>query len=203
MIAIVDYNMGNLQSVKNAFNLYSKNVDIVSDPDKLKDYDKLVLPGVGAYGDAMKHLKENSLDEAIKEFANSGKPLLGVCLGMQLLLENGTEFGTCDGLSLIPGTVVKFDKTKFSTPHKVPHMGWNKLFLQQENQIVKDLSSESYLYFVHSYHVECDDRYVLAKTSYGYEFPSAIVRDNIVGFQPHPEKSHDNGLKIIKNFTKS
>lgn len=203
MIAIVDYNMGNLQSVKNAFNLFSNDVDIVSDPDKLKDYDKLVLPGVGAFGDAMEHLKENSLDEAIIEYANSGKPLLGVCLGMQLLLEKGTEFGEHDGLALISGSVIKFDKSKFNTPHKVPHMGWNKLFLQQENKILKDLEDESYLYFVHSYHVECMDKYILAKTNYGYEFPSAIVKDNIVGFQPHPEKSHNNGLKIIKNFTES
>jgi glutamine amidotransferase len=200
MIAIVDYKMGNLQSVKNAFNLYTDEVKIESDPNKLKEYDKVLLPGVGAFKDAMTHLKENGMDEAIKEFAKSGKPLLGICLGMQLLLESSTEFGKTEGLGLIKGEVVKFDKIKFQTPHKVPHMGWNRVFVKQQNPILKDLPDDFYLYFVHSFHAKTDEKYTLTTTEYGYEFTSSIVKDNIVGFQPHPEKSHENGLKIIKNF---
>jgi len=200
MIAIVDYKMGNLQSVRNAFHLFTDEVKIVSDPDSLKEFDKVLLPGVGAYKDAMIHLEQNSMDEAVKEFAKSGKPLLGICLGMQLLLESSTEFGYTKGLGLIPGKVIKFDKDKFQTPHKVPHMGWNKVFTKQNNQILDGLEDEFYLYFVHSFHAQTDERYTLTKTEYGYEFPSAVIRDNIIGFQPHPEKSHENGLKIIKNF---
>ena len=200
MIAIVDYKMGNLQSVKNAFNLFTKDVFIESNPENLKDYDKVLLPGVGAFKDAMTHLKQDGMDEAIKEFAKSGKPLLGICLGMQLLLESSTEFGKTDGLGLIPGEVVMFDKQKFKTPHKIPHMGWNRVFKQQNSQILDKLEDEFYLYFVHSYHAKTEDRYTLTKTEYGYEFASAVIKDNIIGFQPHPEKSHENGLKIIKNF---
>jgi len=200
MIAIVDYKMGNLQSVKNAFNLFTDKVEIVSDPYDLKKFDKVLLPGVGAYKDAMTHLKQNSMDEAVKEFANSGKPLLGICLGMQLLLESSTEFGESEGLGLIPGKVIKFDKKRFETPHKVPHMGWNRVFKQQDSYVLNDLDKSFYLYFVHSFHAQTEDRYILTKTNYGYEFASAIIKDNIIGFQPHPEKSHENGLKIIKNF---
>jgi len=200
MIAIVDYKMGNLQSVKNAFNLFTKDVKIVDDPDSLKKFDKVLLPGVGAYKDAMIHLKENGMDEAIKEFAKSGKPLLGICLGMQLLLDSSTEFGESKGLGLIPGEVVKFDKQKFQTPHKVPHMGWNRVFKNNEAKILQGLPDGFYLYFVHSYHAKTDTKYTLTTTNYGYDFTSAVIKDNIVGFQPHPEKSHENGLKIIKNF---
>jgi glutamine amidotransferase len=200
MIAIIDYKMGNLQSVKNAFNIYTDKVKIESDPNRLKEYDKVLLPGVGAFRDAMTYLKGNGMDEAIKEFAKSGKPLLGICLGMQLLLENSTEFGKTEGLGLVKGEVVKFDKTKFKTPHKVPHMGWNKVFVKQQNPILKDLPNDFYLYFIHSYYAKTDKKYTLTTTEYGYEFTSSIVKDNIVGFQPHPEKSYENGLKIIKNF---
>jgi len=200
MIAIVDYKMGNLQSVKNAFNLYTKDVEVVNDPDRLKYFDKVLLPGVGAYKDAMTHLKENSMDEAIIEFAKSGKPLLGICLGMQLLLESSTEFGYTKGLGLIPGSVELFDKQKFKTPHKIPHMGWNKVFKKQNHKIIDGLSEDFYLYFVHSYHAKTSNEYILTTSTYGYEFTSAVCKDNIVGFQPHPEKSHQNGLKIIKNF---
>ena len=200
MIAVVNYNMGNLRSVENAFLKLGEKVTIVSDPDKLKNFDKLILPGVGAFGDAMEHLKENGMDEAIKNYANSGKPLLGICLGMQLLLESSDEFGEHKGLGLIPGIVRKFDTSKFKTPLKVPHMGWNELFVQSDSPIFKALPKEIYLYFVHSFHAICDDKYTIGKTEYGYTFASAINRDNIYGLQPHPEKSHQNGLKILKNF---
>ncbi len=201
MIAVVDYNMGNLRSVQNAFLKMGKEVTIVSDPKEIQKYDKLILPGVGAFGDAMEHLKQNGMDEAIKIFANSGKPLLGICLGMQLLLESSDEFGAHEGLGLIPGIVRKFDTSKFKTPLKVPHMGWNELFVKKQSSLFKGLEDEIYLYFVHSFHAICDEQYIIGETEYGYPFASAINKDNIYGFQPHPEKSHDNGLKILKNFT--
>ncbi len=201
MIAIVNYNMGNLGSVMNAFKKVGANAVIVSDPQKLKEYDKLILPGVGAFRDAMEHLKSSGLGEAIKEFAKSGKYLMGTCLGMQLLFESSEEFGTTQGLGLIPGKVVAFDKEKFDNPKlKIPHMGWNELFVQRDDRIFNGLESEFYLYFVHSYHAVCEDQYAIGKTFYGYEFVSAVNKENIYGFQPHPEKSHNNGLKIIENF---
>ena len=201
MIAVVDYNMGNLRSVQNAFLKIGKEVTIVSEPDQIQKYDKLILPGVGAFGDAMEHLEQNNMDEAIHTFANSGKPLLGICLGMQLLLESSNEFGGHKGLGLIPGMVRKFDTHKFNTPLKVPHMGWNELFIKKKSPLFEGLEDEFYLYFVHSYHAICDEKYTIGETEYGYAFSSAINKDNIYGFQPHPEKSHDNGLKILKNFT--
>jgi len=202
MIALIDYNMGNLRSVKNAFEKIGSSVDIVCDADKLKNYDKIILPGVGAYKDAMDSLNSAGMKEAIVEFANSGKPLLGICLGMQLLLESSEEFGFTQGLGLVPGKVEEFDKTKFDTRLKVPHMGWNELFIQKKSPLFQGLSDEIYLYFVHSFHATCEDKYAIGKTFYGYEFVSAVQKDNIFGFQPHPEKSHDNGLKILKNFTR-
>ena len=196
-IGIVDYNMGNLASVKNAFDKIGASAEIVKDADKIKNYDKLILPGVGAFGDAMKHLKESNLDEAIKDFVKSGKFLLGVCLGMQLLFEKSEEFGEHEGLGFIKGEVIYFDKERVGN-RKIPHMGWNKLF-NKDSILFKGLNNP-YLYFVHSLHVVCDEKYVIGKTIYGYEFVSSVNKDNIFGFQPHPEKSHNEGLKILKNF---
>ncbi len=201
-IAIVDYNMGNLSSVKNAFLKFGVEAKVVKDPEMLKSFDKLVLPGVGAFGDAMEHLKKRGLDEAVKEFAKSGKPLLGICLGMQLLFDDSDEFGTHKGLGLVPGEVRFFDNSKFQKRLKIPHMGWNRLFVKRDTPLLQGLNESFYLYFVHSYHAVCDDRYAIGKTFYGYEFVSAVQKDNVYGFQPHPEKSHKNGLKIIENFIK-
>jgi len=202
LIGIVDYNMGNLASVINAFDSVGAKIAVESDPEKLKDYDKLILPGVGAFGDAMEHLKENGMDKAVKEYAKSGKPLLGICLGMQLLFESSEEFGTSQGLGLIEGKVVAFDESKFDQKLKVPHMGWNELFVQNDSKLFDGLEKEFYLYFVHSFHAVCEDKYAIGKTYYGYEFVSAVNKNNIYGIQPHPEKSHENGLKIIENFVK-
>jgi len=202
MIGIVDYNMGNLASVINAFAKVGVDATLESDPTKLDQYDKLILPGVGAFGDAMEHLKSNGMDEAVMTYAKSGKPLLGICLGMQLLFESSEEFGSHKGLGLIPGKVVAFDESKFDHPQKVPHMGWNELFVQEETALFSELKKDFYLYFVHSYHAVCDDKYAIGKTHYGYEFVSAVQNDNIYGIQPHPEKSHENGLQIIENFAK-
>ena len=199
MIAIVDYNMGNLASVLNALKLIDAHAVIEKNPHNLKNYDKVILPGVGAYKDAMEHLNDTGMLDAVKQYASSGKPMLGICLGMQLLFESSQEFGDTKGLGLIPGHVVAFDKSKMDMDeHKIPHVGWNKAF-NKENKLFEGLQNP-YLYFVHSYHAVCDDEFVIAKTHYGYDFVSAVQKDNIYGFQPHPEKSHDNGIKILKNF---
>jgi glutamine amidotransferase len=200
VIGIVDYKMGNLASVINAFGALGTKAVLESDPDNLQRYDKLILPGVGAYGDAMEHLQSNGMDQAIRAYAQSGKPLLGICLGMQLLFESSQEFGHTKGLGLIEGEVVAFDESKFDHSLKVPHMGWNELFTQQENPLFEQLPQEFYLYFVHSFHAVCEDQYAIGKSYYGYEFVSAVQKGNIYGIQPHPEKSHENGLKIIENF---
>lgn len=202
MIAIVDYNMGNLASVQNAFAKLGVQTVVESDPTKFKEYDKLILPGVGAFGDAMAHLRERNMIDAIKEFAGSSKPILGICLGMQLLFESSEEFGVHEGLGLIKGKVVAFDSSKFEEALKVPHMGWNRMFTKV-HPLFEGLDKEHYLYFVHSYHVVCDNEEdAIGRTFYGYEFTSAVAHNNIMGIQPHPEKSHENGLKILENFTK-
>ncbi|MGZ8546734.1 MAG: imidazole glycerol phosphate synthase subunit HisH [Sulfuricurvum sp.] len=202
MIGIVDYHMGNLASVKNAFNVLGEKVSVESNPDKLREYDKLILPGVGAYGDAMEHLKAHGMDQAVIEYAASGKNLLGICLGMQLLFESSEEFGITEGLGLIKGRVVAFDSSRFHTPLKVPHMGWNRMFTKK-HPLFEGLDEAHYLYFVHSYHAVCsNDTDSIGESVYGYRFASAVAHDNVMGIQPHPEKSHQNGLKILQNFIK-
>ena len=202
MIAIVDYNMGNLASVQNAFAKLGTDTVVESNPAKFKEYDKLVLPGVGAFGDAMEHLRERNMVDSIKEFAASGKPMLGICLGMQLLFESSEEFGEHEGLGLIKGHVKAFNESKFSEPLKVPHMGWNRMFTAQ-HPLFEGLDENHYLYFVHTFHVTCDDATdIIGETDYGYKFTSAVAHNNIMGIQPHPEKSHENGLKILENFIK-
>jgi len=200
MIGLIDYNMGNLRSVTNAFEKLGRSIEIVKEADAVDKYDKIILPGVGAFKDAMICLEERNMDKAIKGFVASGKPLLGICLGMQLLFESSVEFGNTQGLGLIEGQVIKFDTSRFQTRLKVPHMGWNELHVKKETPLFKGMPSSFYLYFVHSFHVQCDDRYVIGSTTYGYEFPSAVQKNNVYGFQPHPEKSHANGLTILKNF---
>ena len=201
MVAIVDYNMGNLASVFNACKLIDADATIVKDPTKLQDFNRVILPGVGAFGDAMENLKATGMYDAVKEFAKSGKPIIGICLGMQLLFDSSEEFGSTEGLGLIPGRVVAFDKSRMDMDdHKVPHVGWNKIF-NKPNKLFEGLENP-YLYFVHSFHAVCDEQYVIGTTHYGYDFVSAVQKDNIYGFQPHPEKSHDNGIQILRNFMK-
>ena len=201
MVAIIDYNMGNLASVYNACKLIDQKAVIVQDPNELKKYDKVILPGVGAFGDAMEHLNTTGMKDAIKEYAKSGKPMIGICLGMQLLFESSEEFGINEGLGLIEGKVIAFDKIKMDMEnHKVPHMGWNRIFTKQNKLF--DRLENPYLYFVHSYHVVTQDIYTIGTTHYGYDFASAVQKENIYGLQPHPEKSHDNGIQILKNFMK-
>jgi len=192
--------MGNLASVKNAFSLLGEEVVVESDPDKLKTYDKLILPGVGAFGDAMQHLQERGMDEAVKAYAQSGNYILGICLGMQLLFDSSEEFGSTEGLGLIKGKVLAFDTSAFSHELKVPHMGWNRMFTK-EHPLFEGMDDEHYLYFVHSFHAVCENKNnVIGETEYGYRFASCVQNENILGIQPHPEKSHKNGLAIMKNF---
>ncbi len=202
LVGIVDYKMGNLASVSNALEKIGVKSKICFNPEEIKDFDKIILPGVGAFPDAMDHLKELSLIEPIVEFAKSGRDLLGICLGMQLLLERSCEFEKKEGLALIPGEVVKFDKDRLSKEEKIPQMGWNKIFQQNSPKIFRGLEDSFYLYFVHSYHALCEEKYIIGKTYYGYEFASAIRHENIYGIQPHPEKSHEIGLNILENFIK-
>ncbi len=200
MIAIVDYNMGNLASVKNALKLLGEDSIVESDPKRFKEYDKLLLPGVGAFGDAMEHLREREMVSALQDYASSDKPMLGICLGMQLLFESSQEFGNHEGLGLIKGHVQAFDSSKFDSNLKIPHMGWNRMFTKN-HPLFKNLDDEHYLYFVHSFHVVCDDEDdIIGETEYGYRFTSSVAHKNIMGIQPHPEKSHKNGLSILKNF---
>lgn len=199
-IGIIDYGAGNLQSVINAFKFVGFEAKLLKNADELAKFDKVVLPGVGAFALAMNRLKELNMDEAIREFTKSGKPFLGICLGMQLLFDESDEFGVSKGLSLINGRVEKFNETKFKTPLKIPHIGWNALNFTRKTPINANLSDSEYLYFVHSYHVVCEPKFALATSEYGYEFISAVCADNIYGFQPHPEKSSDAGLKILQNF---
>ncbi len=202
MIGIVDYNMGNLASVKNAFKVLGHEAVVESDPDKFHTYDKLILPGVGAYADAMEHLRARSMDETLRTYAASGAPMLGICLGMQLLFDSSEEFGHSKGLGLIKGHVQAFDTARFDHPLKVPHMGWNRMFTK-EHPLFEKLDDEHYLYFVHSYHAVCENPSdTIGRTEYGYSFTSAVAHDNVMGIQPHPEKSHKNGLQILENFSK-
>ena len=200
MIGIVDYNMGNLASVTNAFALLGEEVKVESDPSKFKSYDKLILPGVGAFGDAMAHLNERDMVVSLQEYAKSGKYMLGICLGMQLLFESSEEFGNHKGLGLIQGGVHHFDTSRFESELKVPHMGWNRMFTK-EHPLFEGMDEAHYLYFVHSYHVTCkNSQNIIGESEYGYRFTSAVANENVLGIQPHPEKSHKNGLQILKNF---
>jgi glutamine amidotransferase len=203
MIGIVDYGMGNLFSVSKALERLGAEYFLSSNKENLLAADALILPGVGAFRDAMIRLNDEGLSEMVKDFANSGKPLLGICLGMQLLFDDSDENGLTEGLALLPGSVRRFPgKTKDGQTYKVPHMGWNKLQFVKESPLLDGLS-EDFVYFVHSYFVDAKNSDVLlAKASY-YEEVSAIVgQNNIFGMQFHPEKSSKLGMALLANFLK-
>ena len=199
MTAIIDYNIGNLASVYNACDFLGEKAYIVKDPEKLKLFDRIILPGVGAFGSAMQSLIQTGMKDSIMQYASSGKNMLGICLGMQLLFDSSSEFGKHIGLGLINGDIVEFDKSKMQDNTRIPHVGWNTINTH-DNHTLFDGLQNPYLYFVHSYHVKTTKGNIIGSTNYGYEFTSAVQKDNIYGFQPHPEKSHDNGLQILKNF---
>ncbi|WP_421381344.1 imidazole glycerol phosphate synthase subunit HisH [Bacillus salacetis] len=200
MIGIVDYGMGNLFSVGKALERLDVPYFISEDVKELEKADGLLLPGVGSFRDAMTLLKRQELTGFIKKYAGSGKPLLGICLGMQLLYEESEENGTTEGLGLLKGRIIRIPRQ--TQEMKIPHMGWNKLRFVNNSPLLEGLVEE-HVYFVHSYYVsEPDSGHVTATAEYGVEVPAIAGKDNIFGMQFHPEKSSDLGMKLLRNFTK-
>ena len=198
MIHIIDYGAGNLFSVQNALNYLQIENKITADPADLAGADGIILPGVGAFRDAMTMLNESGFTEAIKVQAAAGKPILGICLGMQMLFEKGYEFGETDGLGLIPGNVVLIDGGGL----KIPHMGWNDLTVLNDCPLSADVADGDYVYYVHSYRADTSDEYISCYTMYNEKIPGLVYRDNVYGAQFHPEKSGQVGMNILKNFAK-
>lgn len=196
MIGIIDYGVGNLFSLRSSFAAIGAEAFVSGDPAELRKADRLILPGVGAFGDAAKKLRDSGLDVFVKEQAASGKPLMGICLGMQLLFEKSYEYGEHEGLGLLKGQVVGMSG-KLPADLKIPHMGWNALELTKPAKL---LENGSYVYFVHSFYAEnCEDS-LAAVTDYGIPITAAVEKDNIFGCQFHPEKSGNVGLAILKKF---
>ncbi|MFO0937623.1 MAG: imidazole glycerol phosphate synthase subunit HisH [Gemmataceae bacterium] len=198
---IVDYGMANLRSVQKAFEAVGANAEISSDPKRIAAADRVVLPGVGAFRDAIARLRETGLDQTIPEFIATGRPFLGICLGLQMVFTKSMEDGEHRGLGIFPGTVVRFP----SHPGlKVPHMGWNELSFQKEGcPLFRGIAVGSHVYFVHGYYAVPDDSSIIATTTTYHEpFCSAIWKDNVVATQFHPEKSQAVGLKMLENFSK-
>jgi imidazole glycerol-phosphate synthase subunit HisH len=198
-LAIIDYGMGNLQSIVNAVEyLGDCNPVITSDQEVIKVAKGIILPGVGAFGDAMDELHKRNLVEILnEEVCVKKKPILGICLGMQLLFESSEENNEKSGLSWIKGQVKKFDS---SSEFRVPHVGWNELSFAKTNKLFNNIDYDKNFYFVHSYFVNTNKENVIATSNYGVDFVSAVKKDNIYGTQFHPEKSHFNGLTLLKNF---
>jgi imidazole glycerol-phosphate synthase subunit HisH len=198
MIAIIDYDMGNLRSVSKAFEAVGHQAVVTRDPRVIENASRVVLPGVGAFGDCMRNLERYELVEPIRSTIQSGKPFLGICLGLQLLFTESEEFGLHTGLGIISGKVRKF---AIDPTLKVPHMGWNQVHFERECPLFDGITDGCDWYFVHSYFVEPADRSITAATTtYGIPFVSSIWRENVVGCQFHPEKSQSVGLRLIKNF---
>ena len=196
MIAIIDYGMGNLRSVQKAFEFLGFDAHITDNKHDLINASHIVLPGVGAFADAISCLNESGLRDAMMKEIAKGKPFIGICLGMQLLFDKSYENGVYDGLSLVPGEVVPFHVTGL----KVPHMGWNSLIVR-DNKLFDSHGPDKYVYFVHSYHAaSVPEDYIIAETAYGYRFTSAVQKDNVYGLQFHPEKSGDVGLDMLRRF---
>lgn len=195
MIAIMDYGIGNLGSVKNALDSLNIASRITADAVDILAADRIILPGVGAFGDAMKSFVERGFDKVLSECIRQNKPVLGICVGMQLLFETSYEYGLHNGLGIFSGSIVKFDDSRF----KVPHMGWNQIHTTSDNPLFRGIEN-AYVYFVHSYHVD-QSEYTIAEAEYAdMVFPCAVAKGNLFAVQFHPEKSGEVGLKILKNF---
>ena len=199
MIGIIDYGMGNLYSLGKAVERLGYSYAFVSQPEQLTQFGGLILPGVGAFGDAMNNIREAGLDHAIHEYVKSGRPILGICLGMQLLFTKSEEHGTHAGLDLLSGEVVRF-----TGEYKIPHMGWNQLLVKQEGHpLLEGIENGDYAYFVHSFHVRVSDSHNLLATVDYYQAVTAIVgKNNVYGMQFHPEKSGETGMHLLQNFAK-
>ncbi|MEZ4731756.1 MAG: imidazole glycerol phosphate synthase subunit HisH [Caldilineaceae bacterium] len=201
MIVIIDYGMGNLGSIVNMLKKIGVVAQVSSDPNIIKQAEKLILPGVGAFDNGMQSLTERNLIEVLNECVLVRKtPILGLCLGIQLFTRCSEE-GTLPGLGWIEAETIKFQLGSNSEGLKVPHMGWNYIAIQQESPLFNNMPALSRFYFVHSYHLRCQDHAdILATSDYGYDFPSIIRRENIIGAQFHPEKSHKYGMALLRNF---
>ena len=199
MIAIVNYGVGNLFSLESSFNAINQNVKVTSSPHDLKNAERIILPGVGAFGDAAGKLFSSGLARLIIDEARKGKPVLGICLGMQLLFTKSYEFGEHDGLNLIPGEIRAISKV-IPAGLKIPQMGWNSLTFTNYSQIYSRTPQDSYVYFVHSYSAFCDEKYITATTDYGAPLTASVQNGNVYGVQYHPEKSGSVGLDILRAF---
>lgn len=201
-ISLIDYNMGNLLSVRKAFEFIGADIEVVSTIEEIKNAEALVLPGVGNFGEGMIHLKEREMDVAIKEKIAEGTPFMGICLGMQLLFDRSDEAPEQEGLGIIPGEVILFDLDP--KEYKVPQMGWNTIYPVEGKPLFKEIAAESYFYFVHSFYVKPESsEWIAAEAEYGFRYCTAINKDNVFATQFHPEKSQDNGLKVLQNFLDS
>ncbi|CAM3517000.1 MULTISPECIES: imidazole glycerol phosphate synthase subunit HisH [Brevibacillus] len=198
MIGIIDYGMGNLYSLSKALERLGYSYEFVSVPERLQEYTGLILPGVGAFGDAIANIRELGLEQGIQDYVASGRPILGICLGMQLLFDKSEEHGEHQGLSLLGGEVVRFQGD-----YKVPHMGWNQLKISTNSNLplLEGVADGDYVYFVHSYHVRVKDRAaLLATTEYNQDVTAIVGQGNVYGMQFHPEKSGDTGMRLLRNF---
>ena len=199
MISIIDYGIGNIASIKNMYKKIGVNARIITDADQLKDTDKLILPGVGAFDTAMSQFRAAGWEQPVSEFVKTGKYVLGICLGMQMMTRSSHE-GTLPGLGWIDAETKRFK----SEVGKIPHMGWNRVFVRKESKLCEPTGEEQRFYFVHSYYVKlrhAQDE--LLSTHYGHDFTSGFERDNILGVQFHPEKSHKYGMELLRNFAKN
>lgn len=199
MIRIIDYGVGNLFSLKSSLRAIGIDADYTGNPAEIRKADKLILPGVGAFRDAREALRSTGLDRVVQEEAGKGKPLMGICLGMQMLFNRSYEYGEYEGLGLIPGEIVPMEG-RIPKDLPIPHIGWNELMLKQPSPLMKNTANGDYVYFVHSYYAETPAEYVIATTDYGVEMTAAVQNDNVYGCQFHPEKSSEVGLSILKAF---
>lgn len=199
MIRIIDYGVGNLFSLRSSLRAIGIDADYTGDPAEIRKADKLILPGVGAFRDAQEALRSTGLDRVVQEEAGTGKPLMGICLGMQMLFDRSYEYGEYEGLGLIPGEIVPMEG-RIPKELPIPHIGWNELMLKQPSPLMKNTANGDYVYFVHSYYAETPAEYVIATTDYGVEMTAAVQNDNVYGCQFHPEKSSEVGLSILKAF---
>ena len=198
MIAIIDYDAGNIKSVEKALIALGQEVVITSDKEEILKADKVILPGVGAFGDAMDNLKRTGLDQVVKEVAQRGIPFLGICLGLQLLFESSDEAPGVEGLGILKGKILRIPDQEGL---KIPHMGWNSLHLENNGRLFKGIEENAYVYFVHSYYLKAEDEQIVkASTEYSTHIHASVEQGNVFACQFHPEKSSDVGLKILKNF---
>lgn len=198
MIAIIDYDAGNIKSVEKAMILLGQEVTITGDREEILKADKVILPGVGAFGDAMENLRRTGLDRVIRETVDKGTPFLGICLGLQLLFERSDEAPGVEGLGILKGEILRIPE---ADGLKIPHMGWNSLHLEHNGRLFRGIREGEYVYFVHSYYLKAEDENIVkASTEYGVHIHASVEQDNVFACQFHPEKSSDAGIRILKNF---